>query len=101
MPTRTFIERCASPDQPGWLEMRVALWPDATAEEHRGYMAISLAQPQRFLQLMIYARGLRRGCVCNAGLTAPGHCAPIIRRDRRLAPGARLQRAGVRRADRQ
>ena len=34
--------------------MRVALWPDATADEHRGYMAISLAQPERFLQLMIY-----------------------------------------------
>ena len=48
------IERCASLDQPGWLEMRLALWPDATADEHRGYMAISLAQPERFLQLMMY-----------------------------------------------
>lgn len=34
--------------------MRVALWPDATADEHRSYMAISLAQPERFLQLMMY-----------------------------------------------
>jgi aminoglycoside 6'-N-acetyltransferase I len=50
----TFLERCNSLDQPGWLEMRMALWPDATAEEHRGYMAISLAQPERFLQLMMY-----------------------------------------------
>jgi aminoglycoside 6'-N-acetyltransferase I len=49
-----FIERCSSLDQPGWLQMRVALWPDATADEHRGYMAISLAQPERFLQLMMY-----------------------------------------------
>ena len=49
-----FIERCSSLDQPGWLQMRVALWPDATADEHRGYMAISLAQPERFLQLMLY-----------------------------------------------
>ena len=48
------IERCSSLDQPGWLDMRVALWPDATADEHRGYMAISLAQPERFLQLMMY-----------------------------------------------
>jgi aminoglycoside 6'-N-acetyltransferase I len=49
-----FIERCSSLDQPGWLQMRVALWPDATPDEHRGYMAISLAQPERFLQLMLY-----------------------------------------------
>jgi len=49
-----FIERCTEINQPGWLEMRVALWPDATADEHRGYMAICLAQPERFLQLMIY-----------------------------------------------
>ena len=87
-----FIERCSSLDQPGWLDMRVALWPDATADEHRGYMAISLAQPERFLQLMMYdeqpsahrvhrrldpqrlcerhgdfARGLRRGRLRGAG----------------------------------
>jgi aminoglycoside 6'-N-acetyltransferase I len=54
MPIKTFIERCTSPDQPGWLEMRMALWSDATAKEHRDYMAISLAQPERFLQLMMY-----------------------------------------------
>jgi aminoglycoside 6'-N-acetyltransferase I len=48
------IERCSAINQPGWLQMRVALWPDATADEHRGYMAISLAQPERFLQLMMY-----------------------------------------------
>lgn len=34
--------------------MRMALWADATAEDHRGYMAIALAQPERFLQLMVY-----------------------------------------------
>jgi aminoglycoside 6'-N-acetyltransferase I len=48
------LERCHSPDQPGWLDFRQALWPDATAEEHRGYMAMALAQPERFLQLMMY-----------------------------------------------
>jgi aminoglycoside 6'-N-acetyltransferase I len=48
------IERCSSLDQPGWLDMRLALWTDATADEHRGYMAISLAQPERYLQLMMY-----------------------------------------------
>lgn len=48
------VERCKSLDQPGWLELRRALWDDASAEEHRGYMAIALAQPERFLQLMVY-----------------------------------------------
>jgi len=54
MSSKTFIERCSSLDQPGWLEMRLALWSDATADEHRGHMAILLAQPERFLQLMVY-----------------------------------------------
>jgi aminoglycoside 6'-N-acetyltransferase I len=54
MSAKTFIERCTSLDQPGWLDLRLALWTDATAEEHRGYMALSLAQPERFLQLMMY-----------------------------------------------
>lgn len=48
------MERCSSLDQPGWLDFRLALWPDASAEDHRGYMALSLAQPERFLQLMMY-----------------------------------------------
>jgi aminoglycoside 6'-N-acetyltransferase I len=48
------IERCISLDQPGWLELRVALWPDATADEHRAYMATLLAQPERYLQLVAY-----------------------------------------------
>src|SRR6185503_18216197 len=54
MTGKLFIERCSSLDQPGWLEFRLALWPDADADEHRGYMAISLAQPERYLQLMMY-----------------------------------------------
>jgi aminoglycoside 6'-N-acetyltransferase I len=70
MSIKTCIERCTSPDQPGWLEMRVALWPDATAEEHLGYMTMSLAQPERFLQLMIYderrqALGFIEGSIRN------------------------------------
>ena len=48
------IETCTAIDQPGWLELRLALWPDATADEHRGYMALSLTQPERFLQLVVY-----------------------------------------------
>ena len=48
------LERCNSLDQPGWLELRLALWPDASPDEHRGYMTLCLAQPERFLQLMVY-----------------------------------------------
>ena len=54
MSAKSFIERCSSLEQPGWLDLRLALWTDATADEHRGYMAIALAQPERFLQLMMY-----------------------------------------------
>ena len=54
MAPKMVVQRCTSLDQPGWLDFRLALWPDATADEHRGYMAISLAQPERFLQLMVY-----------------------------------------------
>ena len=54
MSEKTFIERCTVVDQPGWLDLRLALWPDATVDDHRGYMAMALAQPERFLQLMIY-----------------------------------------------
>jgi aminoglycoside 6'-N-acetyltransferase I len=54
MSANTIIERCASLDQPGWLDMRLELWPDATEDDHRGYMAISLAQPERYVQLVIY-----------------------------------------------
>jgi aminoglycoside 6'-N-acetyltransferase I len=77
---KTIIERCVSLDQPGWLEMRMALWADATADDHRGYMAISLAQPERFLQLMMYdearlpvgfIEGSIRGDYVNGTETSP------------------------------
>jgi aminoglycoside 6'-N-acetyltransferase I len=79
-PNTPFLERCASLDQPGWLDMRVALWSDATADEHRAYMAISLAQPERFLQLVMYdenrqpigfIEGSIRGDYVNGTETSP------------------------------
>ena len=54
MPPAIRMERCSSLDQPGWLQLRMALWSDASADEHRSYMAISLSQPERYLQLMMY-----------------------------------------------
>jgi aminoglycoside 6'-N-acetyltransferase I len=96
MPTKTFIERCASLDQPGWLEMRVALWPDATAEEHRGYMAISLAQPERFLQLMVYderrqALGFIEGSIRNDYVNGTGSSPVGFVEGVYVAPGWRRQ----------
>ena len=80
MSAKTFIERCSELDQPGWLDLRLALWTDATADEHRGYMAIALAQPERFLQLMMYdenrqpvgfIEGSIRGDYVNGTETSP------------------------------
>src|ERR1041385_6182411 len=80
MTAKLHIERCSSLDQPGWLEFRLALWPDADSDNHRGYMAISLAQPERFLQLMIYddqrrpvgfIEGSIRGDYVNGTETSP------------------------------
>jgi aminoglycoside 6'-N-acetyltransferase I len=72
MPTQAaFIERCSSLDQPGWLDLRVALWTDATADEHRGYMAICLAQPERFLQLIGFIEGSIRSDYVNGTETSP------------------------------
>ncbi|MBC8026487.1 MAG: GNAT family N-acetyltransferase [Steroidobacteraceae bacterium] len=80
MPSKTTIERCAGLNQPGWLDFRLALWPDASADDHRGYMAISLAQPERFLQLMMYdetrqpigfIEGSIRGDYVNGTETSP------------------------------
>jgi aminoglycoside 6'-N-acetyltransferase I len=80
MTTNTFIERCSSLDQPGWLDFRLALWPDADADDHRGYMAIALAQPERFIQLMMYddksapigfIEGSIRGDYVNGTETSP------------------------------
>jgi aminoglycoside 6'-N-acetyltransferase I len=80
MAPKTSIERCSSLDQPGWLDFRLALWTDASADDHRGYMAISLAQPERFLALMMYdeqrrpigfIEGSIRGDYVNGTETSP------------------------------
>jgi aminoglycoside 6'-N-acetyltransferase I len=58
------IERCTSLDQPGWLDMRLKLWPDAGEDDHRGYMAMSLAQPERYVQLVACdGRGVPMGFI--------------------------------------
>jgi aminoglycoside 6'-N-acetyltransferase I len=48
------IVPCASVDQPGWLALRAALWPDCTGPEHREDAAGYLAAPDRYAQFVAY-----------------------------------------------
>ncbi len=48
------IAACLSVECPGWLALRLALWPDSSAEEHLAEMAALLAEPQRFAQFIAY-----------------------------------------------
>lgn len=49
------IHQCSSNDQPGWLALRMALWPHASREEHLAEMAEMLSQPTRFIQFLACA----------------------------------------------
>lgn len=51
------IRPCTDNDQPGWLALRMALWPHATREEHLAEMAEMLRQPIRFIQFLACADG--------------------------------------------
>ena len=51
------IVPCVSVEQPGWLELRQALWPHCAVEEHLSEMASFLAAPQRYAQFMANAAG--------------------------------------------
>ena len=48
------IAACRSVESPGWLALRLALWPDSSAEEHLAEMAACLAEPHRFAQFIAY-----------------------------------------------
>jgi len=63
MDSKTSIRPCESPEQPGWLDMRLALWADANEADHRAYMATLLAQPERFVQLVVYRDGQPLGFI--------------------------------------
>ena len=44
-----------SADDKDWLQMRRALWPDASAREHKAEMASFLSAPDRFAQFIARA----------------------------------------------
>lgn len=57
------IASCTSVHQPGWLELRSALWPDEPGE-HLAAMSAQLANPQRYAQFVAYgADGAAAGMV--------------------------------------
>lgn len=41
-----------SPEDPDWLQLRLALWPDIQPEEHAEEMASFLAEPDKFAQFI-------------------------------------------------
>jgi len=49
------IEACASVEQPGWLQLRQALWPHCSESEHLAEMRSFLAQCERFAQYVFYS----------------------------------------------
>ena len=46
------IERCTSPNHPGWLQLRIALWPHHTAEALLREMAQLHEEPSRYAQFI-------------------------------------------------
>ncbi len=51
----SLIERCTSAEQPGWLRLGQALWPDDSPEQHLAEMASFCANPERYAQFIAYS----------------------------------------------
>lgn len=54
----TSIKRCTTPEQAGWLALRMALWPAEDEEqgaEHLEEMRKLCAQPDRYAQFLAYS----------------------------------------------
>jgi aminoglycoside 6'-N-acetyltransferase I len=49
------IASCATVEQPGWLSLRNALWPQCTPEQHLSEMASFLSSPERYAQFVAYS----------------------------------------------
>jgi len=53
------IEPCRSVQTPGWLALRLALWPQDREQEHLAEMASFLSEPQGFAQYVAYTESGR------------------------------------------
>jgi aminoglycoside 6'-N-acetyltransferase I len=49
------IEPCSSIEQPGWLALRQALWPQCSREQHLSEMLSCVASPERYAQFIAYS----------------------------------------------
>lgn len=49
------IEHCTTIEQPGWLTLRLALWPHSSQQEHLAEMASFIAKPERYVQFVAYS----------------------------------------------
>ncbi|OCR26999.1 aminoglycoside 6'-acetyltransferase [Pseudomonas syringae] len=49
------IEHCQSVTQPGWLELRQALWPGSSRQAHADEVSDLLADRQRYINLIAYS----------------------------------------------
>jgi len=49
------IKRCTSVEQSGWPELRQALWPDGTPEQHLSEMSSFCANLERYAQFVAYS----------------------------------------------
>jgi aminoglycoside 6'-N-acetyltransferase I len=57
------IEACQSVQQPGWLSLRLALWPEGGAHAHLPEMQELVDTPQRYGQFVCYAQGEAAGFI--------------------------------------
>ncbi|MBW8892535.1 MAG: GNAT family N-acetyltransferase, partial [Burkholderiales bacterium] len=48
------IERCTTPNQPGWLAFREALWPQCPRAEHEAEMASTIAAATDLIAFLAY-----------------------------------------------
>jgi len=48
------IKQCTTAEQPGWLDLRMALWPECPPAEHVAEMASIATTPQRFIAFLAY-----------------------------------------------
>jgi aminoglycoside 6'-N-acetyltransferase I len=50
------IRRCLSHEQPGWVDLREALWPHCAREVHLTEMSYLIAEPERYVQFIAYEK---------------------------------------------
>ena len=52
------LKTCASIHDPGWLALRMALWPDCARDEHLAEMAAQVRAP-RFVSVVFFRKELK------------------------------------------